>query len=320
MSSLSPALTIAAAFASKDPFLWATDNDLKADMDLVKTVFADGTSSDHIAIVKAFNSWACAEAEERRVHAWRNMLSPDVLERMSHLRAQFADLLAQSGFIPTRTNWKHDPDSLDQDLDKQGLNQNASNIAVIRAILCSGLYPNVASIDVKTSRKKNGDVKTKTDFKTVNDGVVNLHLSSVNAGNENIDDYPWMIYSGKMRFQGEKTNLMNTTLLSNETMTMFGGDLVKKEAKNKYRRARGGSTKLSMADGFYNFRYDDQRHCEIICEVRKRLDELLDAKVENPNLDLNEYGKDIFDALLVYLEGAESEGDPYDQLRLSEHW
>lgn len=56
--------------------------------------------SDHIALLKAFESWQEAKrAGRERNFCWENYLSSNTLQMMDDMRRQFQDLLSDIGFL-----------------------------------------------------------------------------------------------------------------------------------------------------------------------------------------------------------------------------
>ena len=56
-------------------------------------------TSDHIALLRAYEGWQIAKREKRdRQYCWENYLSPPVLNMMEEMRFQFLDLLSDTGF------------------------------------------------------------------------------------------------------------------------------------------------------------------------------------------------------------------------------
>lgn len=56
--------------------------------------------SDHIALLKAFDTWKDAKRSGRaRDFCWQNFLSPMTLQMMDDMRGQFLDLLSDIGFV-----------------------------------------------------------------------------------------------------------------------------------------------------------------------------------------------------------------------------
>ena len=151
---LSPALTIAAGMAYKDPFVLPMDK--KHQADAVRRRLAGDTYSDHIALVRAFEGWERARRDGGNREGWeycrRNFLSGNTLELMSDMRRQFADLLHGIGFLPDGA----------RSADRAGAshNRHAADVAMLRAVICAGMYPRLVSV---RARGRRNELKTHED-------------------------------------------------------------------------------------------------------------------------------------------------------------
>ncbi len=96
-----------------------------------------GNKSDHLIMAEVMDQW---ELEEKRgkgcgmKYCQANFLTRGTLYLLRDLKYQFAQYLCEMGFI-NNLDYKH-----------QNLNMNSNNTAIIKAVICSGLYPNVAII------------------------------------------------------------------------------------------------------------------------------------------------------------------------------
>ena len=87
-----------------------------------------------MALVRAYEGWKEAEREGSAYeYCWRNFLSAQTLQAIHSLRKQFNFILKDAGLIEEDTN---------------NNNKLSHNQALVRAIICSGLYPGIASVVV----------------------------------------------------------------------------------------------------------------------------------------------------------------------------
>ena len=77
---------------------------------------------------------------------------------MSDMRKQFHELLANAGFI--------------NHMNERECSKHDGNITLVKAVLCAGLFPNVASV---------ASAGRKARMRTWQDGKVEAHPGSVNA-------------------------------------------------------------------------------------------------------------------------------------------
>lgn len=119
-----------------------------------------------------------------------------------NFKSQFAEYLFDMKFLHSKNF--NDPRS----------NANSKNVGLIKAIICSGLYPNVAKIDVRRGQYPVA--------KTLEDGRVTIHPKSVNS-NEREFEYPYVVYHKKMKTHA--VNLYDCTMISPSPLIFFGGKL-----------------------------------------------------------------------------------------------
>lgn len=87
-----------------------------------------------MALVRAFEGWKDAEREGSAYEfCWRNFLSAQTLQAIHSLRKQFNYILKEVGLV-------HDDSALN--------NKLSHNQSLVRAVICSGLFPGIASVVV----------------------------------------------------------------------------------------------------------------------------------------------------------------------------
>lgn len=101
---------------------------------IAKARFSAKDYSDHMALVRAYEGWKDAEREGSSYeYCWRNFLSVQTLQAIDSLRRQFSFILKDAGIV---------------DLDGSASNKLSHNQSLVCAIICSGLFPGVASVVV----------------------------------------------------------------------------------------------------------------------------------------------------------------------------
>ncbi|XP_070555588.1 ATP-dependent DNA/RNA helicase DHX36-like isoform X1 [Ptychodera flava] len=181
---LDPVLTIAASLSFKDPFIIPIGKE--KDADYMRKVLSEDTKSDHLMLVNAFKGWEDAKSLEWRAekdYCWENFLSMNTLKLLNGMKTQFCEYLCDIGLVEST------------DCKQPAANKNADNLNLIRAVVCAGLYPNVAKIDQTGKKHKPPRLFTKTD------GRVNLHQKSVNAGETDLQG-KWLVYHQKIKSTG----------------------------------------------------------------------------------------------------------------------
>lgn len=261
---LSPALTIAAALAHRDPFVLPIDR--KREADAAKRSFAGDSCSDHIALVKAFEGYKEAKRNRNeRAFCWEYFLSPVTLRMMEDMRDQFLNLLSDIGFV-------------DKSRGVSAYNQYSHDMEMVSAILCAGLYPNVVQC------KRRGK---RTAFFTKEVGKVDIHPASVNAG-VHLFPLPYMVYSERVKTTS--IYVRDSTNISDYALLLFGGNLV----------ASKNGEGIEMLRGYLHFSAS-KSVLDLIQKLRGELDKLLSKKIEDPCLDINVEGKGVVSAAVELL-------------------
>lgn len=99
-----------------------------------KSRFSAKDYSDHMALVRAYEGWKDAEREGSAYeYCWRNFLSAQTLQAIHSLRKQFGFILKEAGLVDSDTSIN---------------NKLSHNQSLVRAVICSGFFPGIASVVV----------------------------------------------------------------------------------------------------------------------------------------------------------------------------
>ncbi|XP_010414781.1 PREDICTED: DExH-box ATP-dependent RNA helicase DExH7, chloroplastic-like [Camelina sativa] len=244
---LSPILSIAAFLSYKSPFIYPKDE--KQNVDRVKLALLSDNlvsssdlnnndrQSDHLLMMVAYDKWVKILQERGMKAAQRfcesKFLSSSVMRMIRDMRVQFGTLLADIGLINLpkigefsgrkKENldvWFSDP--------TQPFNMYSQQPEVIKAILCAGLYPNIAASDkgitetAFNSLTKQGN-QTKS-YSAWYDGrrEVHIHPSSINS-NFKAFQYPFIVFLEKV--ETNKVYLRDTTIVSPFSILLFSGSI-----------------------------------------------------------------------------------------------
>ncbi|KAG5188233.1 hypothetical protein JKP88DRAFT_267647 [Tribonema minus] len=167
---LEPVLTIAAGMSGRNPFVAPFDKREEADEARRNFGLAN---SDHMTLLKAYDAWQMARrcgSRQERDFIRDHFLSRFTLIQMEEMRRQFRDLLRDIGFVsgpalpqPKRNHRRGTGSrgssgvlagtlsaALDTDMSPEPPvllasmnNVNGTNVQLIKATICAGLYPNV---------------------------------------------------------------------------------------------------------------------------------------------------------------------------------
>ena len=244
---LDPILTIAACVGFKSPFISPMDKRDEADAAKKKMSLPDG-SSDHLTLVKAFAGWLEAKkkfgASGERKYCGTHFLSAVSLRQIADVRKQYCELLDEMGFLHqaartdvTTTNRRQRTEAALREASC-----NASNETLVRAVVCGGLYPNVAISDdlhaAKSVQLPYQTVKVRTKRDASDD--VYMHPSSVCAGYAS-SSKPYLLYHEIMKTG--KTYIRDATAIG---AFRCSSSEVKSKSSTKS-SARAATTGLSSA-------------------------------------------------------------------------
>ncbi|KAH7547692.1 hypothetical protein JRO89_XS14G0003200 [Xanthoceras sorbifolium] len=264
-----PILTVVSGLSVRDPFLLPQE---KKDLaGAAKSRFSAKDYSDHMALVRAYEGWKDAEREGSAYeYCWRNFLSAQTLQAIHSLRKQFTFILKDAGLLN----------------EDGGTNNKLShNQAMVRAIICSGLFPGIASVVHR---------ETSMSFKTMADGQVFLYANSVNARYQTIS-YPWLVFGEKVKVN--TVFIRDSTGISDSILILFGGAL----------SCGVQAGHMKMLEGYIDF-FMDPSLAECYLKLKEELDKLLHKKLENPSLDLHKEGKYLMLAVQELVSGDQCEG------------
>ncbi|KAK3017016.1 hypothetical protein RJ639_006877 [Escallonia herrerae] len=264
-----PVLTIVAGLSLRDPFLLPQDK--KGLAGTAKSRFSAKDYSDHMALVRAYEGWKDAEREGSAYeYCWRNFLSAQTLQAIHSLRNQFTFILKDAALV---------------DADAGINNRLSHNQSLVRAIICSGLFPGIASVVHR---------EASMSFKTMDDGQVLLYANSVNSRYQTIP-YPWLVFGEKVKVNS--VFIRDSTGVSDSILILFGGNL-------SHGMLAGH---LRMLEGYIDF-FMDPTLAESYVKLKQELDNLLQKKLQNPSLDIHKEGKYLMLAVQELVSGDQCEG------------
>ncbi|XVF24596.1 hypothetical protein REPUB_Repub13aG0141200 [Reevesia pubescens] len=264
-----PVLTIVSGLSVRDPFLLPQD---KKDLaGTAKSRFSAKDYSDHMALVRAYEGWKDAEREGSSYeYCWRNFLSAQTLQAIHSLRKQFSFILREAGLV---------------DEDAGSNNKLSHNQSLVRAVICSGLFPGMVSVVQR---------ETSMSFKTMDDGQVLLYANSVNARYQTIP-YPWLVFGEKVKVN--TVFIRDSTGVSDSILMLFGGALS--------RGVQAGH--LKMLQGYIDF-FMDSSLAECYLKLKEELDRLIQKKLQDPSIDIHKEGKYLMLAVQELVSGDLCEG------------
>ncbi|XP_031390935.1 DExH-box ATP-dependent RNA helicase DExH7, chloroplastic [Punica granatum] len=288
---LSPVLSISAFLSYKSPFLYPKDekhNVERAKLALL-TDRSDGPSnlsegekqSDHILMMVAYKKWEKILREKGGKAAQQfcssYFLSSPVMFMIRDMRVQFGTLLADIGLInlPKNQIGIKQKDNLDIWLsDKsQPFNMHSHHSSVVKAIICAGLYPNVAATEQGIAGPALNNLKQPSSalrkVPAWYDGrrEVYMHNSSINSDLKS-PQYPFLVFLEKV--ETNRVFLRDTTIVSPYSILLFGGSI---DVQHK--------TGLVIIDGWLKLTAPAQT-AVLFKELRSTLLSVLEVLIRNP--------------------------------------
>ncbi|KAL4617559.1 ATP-dependent RNA helicase DHX29 [Arapaima gigas] len=259
---LEPVATIAAAMSEKSPF--ATPMNRKEEADVAKSALAVA-NSDHLTIYKACLGWRNARSEGARAetaYCRKHFLNRNALLTIEDVKQELIRMMEQAGFLPPKCGKNR------RDPSKPPCAISPLEVPLLNAVLAAGLYDSVGRIlyvpSVDVLEKAACTVETAQ-------GRAQVHPSSVNRS---LQVYGWLLFQEKVKYS--KVYLRNTTLITPFPMLLFGGDI------DVLHRER-----LISLDGWIHFQAP-VRIGVIFKQLRKLIDSLLEKKLENPKMNLED--------------------------------
>ncbi|XP_024627593.2 DExH-box ATP-dependent RNA helicase DExH3 [Medicago truncatula] len=258
-----PVLTIVSVLSVRDPFLMLQD---KSELKRAKSRFSANDYSDHMVFVRAYEGWKDAKRERSDYnYCWRNFLSSQTLHEIHSIRKQLSSILKETGLLDTDASINNNL-SIDQSL--------------VRAVICSGLFPCIASVNQES-------------IKTMDDGYVLLAEISVNS--KQTIPYPWLVFNEKVKIK--QVLIRDSTGVSDLMLILFGGALSNGKQPGH----------LKMLDGYVDF-FMDPNLADCCLKLKGELDRLIQKKLEDPGIDFHKEGECVMYAVQELISGDQCEG------------
>ncbi|CAH1403730.1 unnamed protein product [Nezara viridula] len=203
LKCLDPVLTIVCCLSYRDVFILPMAAGKKKDVHAERARFAAGSLSDHMVLLRVFQSWQEARKQGRgRQFCQQHYINGAAMEMILGTRAQVLAQLRASGFIKSKGHG-----------DIKYVNANSDNWAVVKAAIAGGLYPNIARVD-----------RQHNILRTVKEHKVRLHCTSVlhdgNKGSVTYFPTEWVAFEELSR-SSTVCHIRTATVLSPITVAVF---------------------------------------------------------------------------------------------------
>ncbi|XP_034231091.1 ATP-dependent DNA/RNA helicase DHX36-like [Thrips palmi] len=252
-SCVDPVCSVAASLSFKDAFMIPLGKE--KEVDRIRMQLSNGSKSDLLLTGDVLMQW---EMEVKNGNGgpfcWRNFLSQNTLNMLKDLKKQFVHHLHDMKFLETSNPFA------------DASNVNSNNTSLVRAIICAGLYPNVAYLH-KCRRIGSGrNVKKMT---TPQDGRVVMHPKCVND-KETYFPSPFFVYHLKLK--SASITLHDTTMVYPLPLLFFG-------EKIRYYQENG---KEKVAVGKHLHFRCKHSIASIVLELREHMNRLLEYRASHP--------------------------------------
>ncbi|KAE8650533.1 DExH-box ATP-dependent RNA helicase DExH7, chloroplastic isoform X2 [Cucumis sativus] len=245
---LSSILSISAFLSYKSPFIYPKDE--KQNVERAKSALlsdegngsgescGNDKQSDHLIMVNAYKKWEKIlhqkGAKAAQQFCKSHFLSSSVMYMIRDMRVQFGTLLADIGLVdlPIRSCFgrttKEDLDSWFSD-SSQPFNMYSDHPSIVKAVLCAGLYPNIAAGEegiteaaLNSLGRSFGPATTARPVLYDGRREVYIHPSSVNS-NLKAFQYPFHVFLEKV--ETNKVFIRDTSVVSPYSILLFGGSI-----------------------------------------------------------------------------------------------
>ncbi|XP_043253836.1 ATP-dependent DNA/RNA helicase DHX36 isoform X1 [Colletes gigas] len=246
-SCVEPVFAIVASLTFKDAFYSPLGNEDQAKQKKLELTL--NQYSDHVALAEALKRFEAAYKRGNASYFCRKyFLSLNTLKLLSEMKTQFAQYLHEMKFLES------------DNPSERNANRNSDNIALIKAIVSAGLYPNVAIMRRIT--------KMGTSLWTPEDGNVYMHPSSVNDKVELPS--PYITYYVKQK--SSSIYLHDTTCVTGPILLFAAPHMCIKKEKGNY---------LISLTSSQNFACD-LKTAQLIQKLQEEFNNMLEYKITHP--------------------------------------
>ncbi|KAL0275312.1 UNVERIFIED_CONTAM: hypothetical protein PYX00_003200 [Menopon gallinae] len=251
-SCIDPVFSAAACLSFKEPFLVPLGQE-DAVYEVKKSLWAHGEKSDHFVFIEAMKKWEEMRGLGRG-HAFchSSFLSHTTLELLNGMKRQFAEILFSMNFLAS-SNTK-DPRS----------NYNSENKELIKAVICAGLYPNVAYL-----KKMKGGKNPVALLRTLDHKSVLFHMRSYCS---RINEFESLYFVYHQIMKTSSVFLHDATMMQPMPLIFFGEALDSSKKKDQY------YVKVNEIIKFAT----NKETIDVVQELKSRLDWILESTISKP--------------------------------------
>jgi len=225
-------------------------------------------------VLKAFDRWKQLRRtkSDREINSFLrdNFLSKKALFSMDELRKQFASLLIDIGFLPRGFKLDQTTRGLVQ-ASSSNANANNDNRALLKAVLCAGLYPNIIKCPLSLVDGASKQAAGEVAFQSRKKGEIYLHPCTLSFSAKQLD-YRYICYRDII--QTRKLYIRDATVVSPFAILLFGGAL------HVYHREG-----LISVDEWLKFKIA-AKPATLVKHLRSQMESMLLRKIVDPEEDV----------------------------------
>lgn len=254
---IDPILTICASLSSQSPFANFMNDEAVAKAK--QKAFSD-PDSDMMTYCNVWNAYskACSTSSSAgRTFCQKNYLNHVSLREIGSSRKQFVDLLSAIGFL------KRGCDGIthEKKLALSSFNRQSKKLELVHAIVCAGLYPNIARLDHEGS----GYALWHKDER------LHFNASSVNASKKCfLSNEKWVVFDEKFG-TAKRTSVSATAFVHPLALILFGTNVIVKHTE-----------RLVIVDDWIQIAMAAQTSV-MLREIKKQLSSVLEKMIVGTN-------------------------------------
>ncbi|UJR24999.1 hypothetical protein I4U23_006360 [Adineta vaga] len=261
-SCFDPILTIASVLSYRDPFV--TPIDKTHEINEVRRRFAANTMSDHLMILNVYQQWKNQRNyRDKNQFCYENFLNSNHMKMIDKVRNQLRHLIQD--YFASYTG---------------DANRNQYNHHLICALMCAGLYPNIARIRLSADKSSKRPCLLETKFEK----RILIHPRSINSKLRDNDirhssiQSTLIVYHEKIRTSS--IFIHDISFISPYSLLFFG------KTQRSTENSTTKSTNTLLVDNWIGINIDDHTK-NLIYELKDKFNYLVEKKAMKKNLFLD---------------------------------
>ncbi|CAF2129708.1 unnamed protein product [Rotaria magnacalcarata] len=259
-SCFDPILTIASILSYRDPFV--TPIDKIQEINEIRRCFADKTMSDHLMLVNIYQEWKKQQNYRDKNHfCFEHFLNSNHMKMIDKVRNQLKHLIQD--YFASYTD---------------DANRNKNNYDLICALMCAGLYPNIARIRLSLDKSSKRPCLLETKYEK----RILIHPRSVNSKLRDDDirhsfvQSTLLVYHEKIRTSS--IFIHDTSFISPYALLFFGKSQLSHETN-----PTNNDDNIILVDNWIKIKIDTKTN-KLIDELKEKFNYLVEKKASKKNI------------------------------------